>query len=168
LANAVMVLVSLALFVFAVTTLWWTMHAWRTPETLEQTAFAAPDGTQALSFSLLVPARHEEAVLAHTVRRLLRSTHREFEIIIIVGHDDPGTAEEARKLALMAPGRIIVVTDSNQGKNKPRALNGALPYCSGAVVASSTPKTRSTRCCWSTSITRFVPPAPTSFRAASS
>src|SRR2546421_2814355 len=133
-ADTVMVIVSLALFAFAAVTLWWTMHAWRPPQTLAATGFAAPDGTHAVSFSLLVPARHEEAVLAHTVTRLLESTHTDYEIIIMVGHDDPGTAEVARQLAQRRPGRITVVTDSNPRKNKPRALNGALPYCRGDVV----------------------------------
>ena len=133
-AAVVMVVVSIALFAFAAVTLWWTMHAWRTPETLAATRFAPPDGTHALSFSLLVPARHEEAVLEHTVMRLLESSHTAYEIIIIVGHDDPGTAEVAQRLGNRAPGRILVVTDSNARKNKPRALNGALPYCRGDVV----------------------------------
>src|SRR5689334_13516305 len=108
-AGTVMVVVSIALFAFAAVTLWWTMHAWRTPQTLAATGFAAPDGTHAVSFSLLVPARHEEAVLDHTVSRLLESTHTGYEIIIIVGHDDPGTAEVARRLAERKPGRILVV-----------------------------------------------------------
>jgi cellulose synthase/poly-beta-1,6-N-acetylglucosamine synthase-like glycosyltransferase len=133
-ADAIMVIVSIALFAFASVTMWWTMHAWRTPETLASTGFAPPDGTHALSFSLLVPARHEEAVLAHTVTRLLESSHTDYEIIIIVGHDDPGTAEVARELAIHAPDRVVVVTDSNARKNKPRALNGAIPYCRGDVV----------------------------------
>lgn len=133
-AAAVMALVSVALFAFAAVTLWWTMHAWRTPATLAATRFAEPDGSHRLSFSLLVPARHEEAVLRHTVLGLLESTHSNFEVIIIVGHDDPATAEVARSLALGAPGRVLVVTDSNEHKNKPRALNGALPYCRGDVV----------------------------------
>jgi cellulose synthase/poly-beta-1,6-N-acetylglucosamine synthase-like glycosyltransferase len=133
-AAAVMVFVSIALFAFAAVTLWWTMHAWRTPETLAATRFPPPDGTHALTFSLLVPARHEEAVLAHTVQRLIESTHVGFEIIIIVGHDDPGTAEVARRIAQAHPGRILVVTDSNERKNKPRALNVALQYCRGDVV----------------------------------
>jgi cellulose synthase/poly-beta-1,6-N-acetylglucosamine synthase-like glycosyltransferase len=126
--------VSIALLAFAAATLWWTMHAWRTPEILAATRFAPPDGTQALTFSLLVPARHEEAVLEHTVMRLLRSSHSAYEIIIIVGHDDPGTARVAQRLAHQAMGRVFVVTDSNARKNKPRALNSALPYCRGDVV----------------------------------
>ena len=129
-----MVIVSILLFSFATATLWWSVHAWRTPETLAATRFAPPDGSHGLSFSLLVPARHEEAVLEHTVARLRESTHSQYEIIIIVGHDDPGTAEVARRLAHSAPGQIFVVTDSNVPKNKPRALNKAIPYCHGDVV----------------------------------
>jgi len=130
----VMVAVSVALFMFAAVTLWWTMHAWRTPETLAATRFPPPDGTNSLTFSLLVPARHEEAVLEHTVARLLESTHDGFEVIIIVGHDDPGTAEVAHRLAAGDPDRVSVVTDHNERKNKPRALNTALPHCRGEVV----------------------------------
>ncbi|WP_236046684.1 glycosyltransferase [Paractinoplanes ovalisporus] len=134
LAAVIMIAVSLVLAVFAAVTLWWTMHAWRTPETLAGTRFAPPDGEQHLTFSLLLPARHEKAVLEHTVERLLRSTHEAFEIIIIVGHDDPETAEVANRVAAGSPGRILVVTDHNEQKNKPRALNTALPYVRGDVV----------------------------------
>ena len=133
-AAAISILVSLALAAFAAVTLWWTMHAWRTPETLASTRFAAPDGAHRITFSLLVPARHEQAVLERTVARLLESSHDGYEIIIIVGHDDPDTAAVAHRVAETAPGRILVVTDTNESKNKPRALNSALPYCRGDVV----------------------------------
>ena len=129
-----MIFVSVVLSAFAAVTLWWTMHAWRTPETLAATRFAPPDGEQHLTFSLLLPARHEQAVLERTVQRLLQSTHEAFEIIIIVGHDDRETAEVADRVAGTAPGRILVVTDHNEVKNKPRALNTALPYARGEVV----------------------------------
>jgi cellulose synthase/poly-beta-1,6-N-acetylglucosamine synthase-like glycosyltransferase len=133
-AAAISILVSLALAAFAAVTLWWTMHAWRTPETLASTRFAAPDGAHQITFSLLVPARHEQAVLERTVARLLESSHDGYEVIIIVGHDDPDTAAVAHRVAETAPGRILVVTDTNESKNKPRALNSALPYCRGDVV----------------------------------
>ncbi|MDG4788217.1 glycosyltransferase [Micromonospora sp. WMMD1102] len=130
----VIVVISTILFAFASVTLWWTMHAWRTPETLAATRFAAPDGTHTLSFSLLLPARHEQRVLEHTVLRLMRSTHTRFEIIIIVGHDDPETAAVAHRLARTHRHRVRVVVDTNPVKNKPRALNTALPYCRGLVI----------------------------------
>jgi glycosyltransferase XagB len=126
--------ISLLLFTIASITLRWMMHAWRTPETLAGTRFAEPDGVCALSFSILVPARHEQDVLAHTVTRLLDSTHTGYEIIIIVGHDDPETASTAQAVAAAAPGRVRVVTDTHAVKNKPKALNTALPHCRGNVV----------------------------------
>ncbi|WP_425581496.1 glycosyltransferase [Streptomyces stramineus] len=115
-------------------TLWWQMHAWRTPETLAATRFEPPTGSGELSFSLLVPARHEQAVLEHTVNRLLESTHGRFEILVIVGHDDPETAEVAERAAAAAPNRVRVVVDTHLAKNKPKALNTALPHCLGDVV----------------------------------
>lgn len=126
--------VSFVLFWMAAFTLWWQMHAWRTPETLASTRFDRPDGGGRLAFSLLLPARHEQAVLEHTIDRLLESSHRDYEIIVIVGHDDPGTAEVAERAAARAPGIVRVVTDHNEVKNKPKALNTALPHCRGDIV----------------------------------
>jgi cellulose synthase/poly-beta-1,6-N-acetylglucosamine synthase-like glycosyltransferase len=132
--NAVVIAVSLVLFSVAVVTLWWMMHAWRTPQTLAATKFAEPDGASALSFSLLVPARHEQDVLGHTVERLLESTHTEYEIIIIVGHDDPDTTRTAIQIASRAPDRVRVVIDTNEVKTKPKALNTGLRHCRGDIV----------------------------------
>lgn len=120
------------LFVVALTTLMWMVDSWRTPEAAAETAFPVPDEPH-LSFSLLVPARHEEAVLANTVRRLLISDHPQFEVLVIVGHDDPGTEAVARRLAADDV-RVRVVVDSHAVKNKPKALNTALPLCRGRVV----------------------------------
>ncbi|MFJ4919745.1 glycosyltransferase [Streptomyces sp. NPDC088725] len=133
-ASVFIAAVSLALFWMAAFTLWWQMHAWRTPETLASTSFDRPDGGREGSFSLLLPARHEQAVLEHTIQRLLESSHTDFEIIVIVGHDDPETAGVAEWAAACAPGRVRVVTDTHEAKNKPKALNTALPYCTGDFV----------------------------------
>ena len=126
--------VSLALFWMAAFTLWWQMHAWRTPETLAATRFDQPDGGREGSFSLLLPARHEQAVLEHTIDRLLESSHTAFEIIVIVGHDDPETAAVAERAAARDPARVRVVVDTHEAKNKPKALNTALPHCTGEIV----------------------------------
>src|SRR5438445_12028436 len=87
LISILIVLVSLFLSGVACFTLWWMLHAWRTPETLRATRFADPVGDDGLRFSLLVPARHEQEVLEHTVKRLLESTHTDYEVLVIVGHD---------------------------------------------------------------------------------
>lgn len=132
--SAIIIVSSLTLFSISALTLWWMVHAWRTPETLASTQFSKHDGHYGLRFSLLIPARHEEGVLAHTVGWLLETRHDNFEIIIIVGHDDPGTTEVAYELTRRDPERVRVVVDTNEAKNKPKALNTALPTCTGDIV----------------------------------
>jgi cellulose synthase/poly-beta-1,6-N-acetylglucosamine synthase-like glycosyltransferase len=122
----------LALFVVAVTTLAWMLDSWRTPWAVGQMPFPVPDEPQ-LSFSLIVPARHEEAVLADTVARLLRQNHPALQVVLVVGDDDPGTTAVARSLAARDP-RVVVVVDDSVPKNKPKALNRALPHCTGQIV----------------------------------
>lgn len=123
---------TLLLLVVALSTLVWMVDSWRTPESVALTRFPEPDAPR-LSFSLLVPARDEEQVLPTTVARLLESDHPDFEVIIIVGHDDPGTAAVAQRLAASEE-RVRVVVDEHPVKNKPKALNTALPMCRGSVV----------------------------------
>jgi cellulose synthase/poly-beta-1,6-N-acetylglucosamine synthase-like glycosyltransferase len=128
----VYLLATTVMFVVAITTLMWMIDSWRTPAALGQMPYPAPD-TPRLSFSLLVPARHEEAVLAHTVRKLLTQSHPSFEVVVIVGDDDPGTTAVARMLAAEDP-RVVVVVDDSVPKNKPKALNRALTQCSGQII----------------------------------
>ena len=125
LAAAVLV-ISIVLFSVAAATLWWMMHAWRTPETLESTTFAVPDGETALSFTLLLPIRHErQDVVENTVQKMLECRHDKFEVIIITGADDPETTGIARRLAAIAPYKISTVIDPAP-RNKATAMNSAL------------------------------------------
>jgi cellulose synthase/poly-beta-1,6-N-acetylglucosamine synthase-like glycosyltransferase len=134
LLSLVILVVSAILFGIAMATLWWMLHAWSDPQTLGQTGFAREEGLPQLSFSLLVPARHEQAVLEETLERLLRLDHPRFELLPIVGHDDPGTAAVADAVATRHPDRVRVVVDDSRPKNKPKALNAALPFCRGEIV----------------------------------
>jgi cellulose synthase/poly-beta-1,6-N-acetylglucosamine synthase-like glycosyltransferase/putative flippase GtrA len=127
-------LLSLVLTGIAGTTLWWMLHAWRTPQTLAATGFSGAAANPRRSFSLIVPARHEQAVLGETLSRLAAIDHPSFEILAVVGDDDPGTSKVAQRAARRHPGRIRVVVDTSRPKNKPRALNAALPACRGDVV----------------------------------
>ena len=127
-------LVSLVLTAIAGTTLWWMLHAWRTPQTLAATGFSGPAADPRLSFSLIVPARHEQAVLGATLSRLAAIDHPTFEVLVVVGDDDPETSAVAQRAARRHPDRIRVVRDTSRPKNKPKALNAALPACRGDVV----------------------------------
>ena len=125
-------LATTAMLVVAGTTLAWMIDSWRTPRAVGQMPFPEPDAPQ-LSFSLIVPARHEEAVLADTVRRLLCQDHPFVEVLVVVGDDDPGTAAVAHELAEQDP-RVVVIVDDSVPKNKPKALNRALAACTGEIT----------------------------------
>ena len=125
---------SLALAAIAWTTLVWTLHAWRTPASLVASRLARDGVAPAHSFSLIVPARHEQAVLEGTLSRLASIDHPDFEVLIVVGSDDAETREVAERVAARHPDRMSVVIDPSWPKSKPRALNAALPHCSGAIT----------------------------------
>ena len=129
-----LILLSLALTFVAGSTLWWMLHAWNTPDHLVRTGFRRREHTPSTSFSLLVPARHEEDVLGDTLDSLAAIDHPAFEVLAIVGHDDPGTEAVARAAAARHPGIVRVVIDNHEVKNKPKALNTALEQCQGDVV----------------------------------
>ncbi|HYZ29530.1 MAG TPA: glycosyltransferase, partial [Thermoleophilaceae bacterium] len=118
----------------AATTLLWMLDAWRTPASLDRSRLDLEAVEVAHSFSLIVPARHEEAVLAATLTRLVTSSHPAFEIVVVVGDDDPGTHDVAQRVADRYPEVVRLVVDSSTPKSKPKALNAALPYCRGSIT----------------------------------
>jgi cellulose synthase/poly-beta-1,6-N-acetylglucosamine synthase-like glycosyltransferase len=122
------------LFAIAAATLWWMLHAWRTPATSVSTGFPHTQRDPSATFSLIVPARHEEAVIGATLERLMVLDHPGFEVIAVVGHDDPKTRHAAERVQGAWPDRLRVVVDDSPTKNKPRALNAALPFCAGDVI----------------------------------
>lgn len=129
-----MIVIAALLTVIAVTTLWWMLHAWRSRDSLQRTGFSRTPRPAAESFTLLVPGRHEEEVMGQTLDKLAEQDHPDFEIIAIVGHDDPGTEAVARAAAARHPHLIKVIVDSSVPKNKPKALNLALKSARGSVI----------------------------------
>jgi cellulose synthase/poly-beta-1,6-N-acetylglucosamine synthase-like glycosyltransferase len=134
LGYSLLIAVSVLLTAIALTTLTWMLHAWQSVDHLQRTGFSTRRKPASLSFSLLVPGRHEEEVMGATLDGLARQDHPDFEIIAIVGDDDPGTELVAREAALRHPGLIRVVVDDSVPKNKPKALNRALLTARGDVV----------------------------------
>ena len=91
-------LVALILTVVAGMTLWWMLHAWRSPATFEATREGVR-GEPQLSFSLIVPCRDEsQEVMDETIRRLLAEDDPDFEVIISLGHDDLPTIAAAQNI----------------------------------------------------------------------
>lgn len=129
------VAVSAALFVIALSTLYVSTHAWWDPQTQAATSYTELLPAPALSFSLIMPCRHEsELVMATTLKHLCNQQHPNVEVIISVGDDDPATVAIAYKLAEEYPGRVRVSIDEGLVKNKPRQLNTALGMCRNEIV----------------------------------
>lgn len=130
-----LLLCTVLLFAVCVGTLWWMLHAWRTPENYESTNFPTDGVLSRHSFSVIVPCRDEPyEVMVATIQRLLDQTHRRVEIVISVGDDDVDTVDRARMLAALYPQRIKVSVNGDPVKNKPRQLNSALRLCTGNIV----------------------------------
>ncbi|AGB21262.1 glycosyl transferase [Mycobacterium sp. JS623] len=134
LLNGVLVLLSLGLFTVSSTTLWWMLHAWHSPDALAATGFRRRSARAPRSFSLLLPARHEQSVLGDTIDAMARLDHPKYEVIVIIGHDDPETELVARAAAARHSRIVRVVMDYHLPKNKPKALNTALRKCKGDIV----------------------------------
>jgi cellulose synthase/poly-beta-1,6-N-acetylglucosamine synthase-like glycosyltransferase len=123
----------------AIVTLSWMLYAWRSPDHLKAIELhgRASGGAvrRHLTFSVIVPARHEERVIGPTLDGLANQRYQRVEIIAVVGHDDIGTQQAAEAASRRHPGRIRVVVDHSSQKSKPRALNAALGHVRGDVVA---------------------------------
>ena len=128
------VLVTIALLLVAFTNLRWMLDSWLHPDALDRRGFADVPGSPSHSFSLVVPARHEEKVLATTIERLAQLDHPCFEVLIVIGHDDEGTRALAEAAVAKFPHCVQIVDDHHWPKNKPKALNSALPVCRGDIV----------------------------------
>jgi cellulose synthase/poly-beta-1,6-N-acetylglucosamine synthase-like glycosyltransferase len=125
---------SLLVGVVATSTFIWMMNAWRTPESLEADGRKDNGQPTRYSFSLIVPARDEELVLPNTLARIMSSDHPDFEVLVVVGDNDPGTQAVAEQMADQYPDRIKVIVYSASPKSKPKALNAALQHCSGEIT----------------------------------
>lgn len=132
--SILVVLVALILTAVAAMTLWWMLHAWRSPAAFESIRQGVR-GRPRLSFSLIVPCRDEsQEVMEETVRRLLAQDHPDFEVIISLGHDDPATIAAAQTIADRYPNRVRLSINDEERKSKPVQLNSSLLDCTKDVV----------------------------------
>lgn len=85
-----------------------------------------------------MPARHEEEVLGETLDKLARLNHPDYEVIAIIGHDDPGTEAVARAAADRHPDVVRVVMDYSVPKNKEPLEDDRHPWKPGRRPRSPT------------------------------
>jgi cellulose synthase/poly-beta-1,6-N-acetylglucosamine synthase-like glycosyltransferase len=134
---AALAVIALAFLVAASTNLWWSLHAWRSPEVHDEISQRQPGShRRRVTFSAIVPFRHErESVVRATVSCLLDQDHPDVQIVLSVGHDDLEARVIGTALVTEHPGRIVLSIDRSTPKNKPKQLNTALRVCTGEYVA---------------------------------
>ena len=90
-----------------------------------------------LSFTIMLPARHEEAVYRETIQKVydLNYPKELMQILAICREDDPGTITEAQyKIEELGDPNVQLVIFNDTPINKPHGLNLALQVAHGDVV----------------------------------
>ena len=125
---------SLALFLQSSIEVWRMMYSYREPGTVDNLRFPEPLKTGPVEkFCLIVPARHESDVLAHTLTLLAKQTHTSVDIISVVCDDDYDTLDAARAAAENQP-RIQVIAyplAPDTKPSKPLQLNYVFEQTAG-------------------------------------
>jgi cellulose synthase/poly-beta-1,6-N-acetylglucosamine synthase-like glycosyltransferase len=126
---------ALALCAHGLFWLWLTLYAWSDPERLRATAGPEALCDPYLSFTVLIPAREEAAVIGETIKRVWHACYPKklLELIVICQADDTSTIEAAARALPNSP-RARLAVYVNPPFNKPRALNVGLANASHEIV----------------------------------
>jgi glycosyltransferase XagB len=118
-------------------TLYLMLYTWARPERLAKTCSPDMYRPPRLRFTALLPARHEQEVIAQTVRRVWEADYpKEFlEVAVICSHDDTETIAEAQRAAdeIGHPNVRVIVFD-DQPVNKQHGLNVGLRETNHEVI----------------------------------
>lgn len=135
---AFILFISLFLFFHSIFTLFWMLYAWENPHDADihksPKTYSPPINT----FTLLVPARHEEKVIADTISALHNLDYPAslVEALILIRNDDPHTMEKAtEEIEKLHATNIRIVTFETSPINKPHALNVGLREAKNNIIA---------------------------------
>lgn len=131
---------SLMLTVQSAYTLYIMLYTWDQPEAYEKAKAPARFLPPQKSFTVMLPARHEEEVIQSTIERVVQANypHSLLEVIVICSKDDTGTIEKAEEKIneLRRKGienvRVIIFDDTPV--NKPHGLNFGLALTRNEIV----------------------------------
>jgi cellulose synthase/poly-beta-1,6-N-acetylglucosamine synthase-like glycosyltransferase len=134
-------LVALLLTIQAAHTLYLMIYTWDRPEADALARVPEARAAPLLSFTAIVPARHEEDVIQATIARVAGTDYpsRLVQIIVVCSADDAGTIDRAaaaiNRLRAAGQDNVELVVFSDGPVNKPHGLNVALAYAHHGVVA---------------------------------
>jgi cellulose synthase/poly-beta-1,6-N-acetylglucosamine synthase-like glycosyltransferase len=89
------------------------------------------------SFSIIVPTKNEESVIRRCLDGILNVDYpkEKIQILVVDGNSTDGTREICHEFEEKYPANIKIIREDPTSKGKPAALNFALPYATGDVVA---------------------------------
>ncbi|MBA2809112.1 glycosyltransferase [Streptomyces sp. KM273126] len=135
-----LVLISVLLTVQSAHVLFLMLYTWDQPGAERKAAAPETFLPPQLSFSVLLPARHEEDVIQTTIERVVRADYPDdlLEVFVICSADDTGTIgkaeEKIEELGREGLHNVEVIVFDDKPINKPHGLNAALPHASHDVV----------------------------------
>jgi glycosyltransferase XagB len=113
------------------------LFIWEKPESglmnMAPTVYLNP----CLSFTIMLPARHEEDIYQNTIQKVydLNYPKELMQIIPICSDDDEGTIAEAqKKMDQLGDPAVQLLIYTNKPTSKPRGLNHALSIAKGDIV----------------------------------
>src|SRR6266446_8129107 len=113
------------------------LFIWEKPDHAQLNHAPAVYREPCLSFTILLPARHEEDVYRETIQKIyhLRYPKALLQLIAICREDDPGTIAQARAtIDALGDPNIQLLIFNDQPINKPHGLNLGLRIAHGDVV----------------------------------
>ncbi len=129
---------SVILSLQAIFTIIWMLYAWENPKEVSKHKSPNRLFPPSLSFSIIVPARSEKAVIKDTILALERINYPDNlkEIIIVCRSDDKETINEVKRvLKLLKKDFIHLVIFNSSPINKPHALNVGLKKAKNEIIA---------------------------------
>lgn len=138
LVNVGLVLISVLISLQSAYTLYLRLYTWDRPhsEAGAPNHFVPPR----LSFTVMLPARHEETVIQNTIEEVLRANYppKLIQVLVICSADDVGTIAKAQRemgqLCREGLCNAAVVVFHDGPINKPHGLRMALPHATNDVV----------------------------------
>lgn len=119
-------------------TLLFMLYAWENPKRVEKNKSPKKYLKPSLSFSAIIPARHEENVIADTIRAVLKINYPDSlkEVLIVCHPDDRKTINKVKEtIAKIDKKNIKLIIFDYLPISKPSALNIGLDETTKQVVA---------------------------------
>ncbi len=134
------ILLSVALVIQSMYSLYIMLYTWDRPDAYQAAKAPARFAAPRKSFTVLLPARHEESVIQSTIEQIVRTNYPQslIEVIVVCSSDDIGTIAKAQEkmaqLRRAGLSNMHVVTFKNGPINKPHGLNIGLLNSRNEVV----------------------------------